>query len=141
MVIFFYFTHFLGKQIFRKQIFYIMLYCPKCMSEFAVRRALQAHLLRCRFTEPSSILTSSAKKHSRNIGSFHGVCISSPNKGIENQENDDNNFNIFNDDNTCEANIEDYNNDTSSVDCNSSANNVTSSDYLLVKAKKYYNSE
>ena len=101
-----------------------MLYCPKCKIEFAVRRALQAHLLRCRFTESSGILTPSANRHARNrslhsnnhlaTGRFHGVSICSPNKGIENQENDDDNFNIFHDDNSCDANIEENNNDSSS---------------------------
>mgnify|MGYP006345586413 FL=1 len=42
------------------------------------------------------------------------MSICSPNKGIENQENDDDNFNIFHDDNSCDANIEENNNDSSS---------------------------
>ena len=127
-----------------------MLYCPKCKIEFAVRRALQAHLLRCRFTESSGILTPSANRHARNrslhsnnhlaTGRFHGVSICSPNKGIENQENDEDNFNIFHDDNSCDANIEENNNDSSSID-SISGNNATSCNSLLVKAKQYYNSE
>lgn len=68
------------------------------------------------------------------------MSINSPNNGIENQENEEDNFNIFHDDNSCDANVEENNNDTGSKDCNSE-NNATSCNSLLVKAKKYYNSE
>jgi Plavaka transposase len=126
-----------------------MMFCPKCQLEFARRRALQAHLLQCRFTESSGVLIPTSNHQSSNNSNFcnnpaprryHEASICSPNKNIENQENDDDNFNIFHDDNSCDTNLEDNNNKTNSSD-SQCGNNVTTCNSLLLKAQKHFNSE